>query len=116
MLGTPETTRKGTWTHATSADTSTITLAATTGVTHVIDFIHWSYAQGKATKGGLKITNSGSTTHFDIDLEQTIATQGAANSHGSLPFPNGIYGNVGEALEVVLEDNDSVSKLNVHSY
>ena len=115
MIGTPESIRKGTWTHATGAAASTVTLAATANVTHVVDCIHWSYATGSATKGALTITING-VVAWDVDLEMTLTTEGALNTHGSFIFPNGIYGNPGEALVMTLEDNDSVSKLNVHSY
>jgi putative N-acetylmannosamine-6-phosphate epimerase len=64
-------------------DTAVITLAAASGVSHVLDSLQWSY-DGASTTGGLTVTIN-AVSVFDVDIIR------AAADNDSMIFPKGMY-------------------------
>jgi hypothetical protein len=80
-------------THAPAADTAAIiTIAAVADETHVVDAVQWSYSEAP-TGGSLTITVN-AVTKFKIAI--------TAAGPGFINFPQGLYGDVNQAVVITL--------------
>lgn len=108
MQGLPETIAAPTFFHhAPAANTAATTgdIAAAAGVTHVLDWIAWSY-DDTPTGGKLTVAINAATV-FEINI--------AAAGPGFVEFPGGLYGAANQKMNVTLASGAGavVGKLNV---
>ncbi len=106
MTGLPETGAVPTFqTASAGANTDVvITLAAAIGVTHVLDWVHFSYDEDAST-GVLAITIGG-TDEYIIQTSAVAATTQMA----FIQFPGGFYGGVNEAMVITLDGGGGTAK------
>ena len=112
MHGLPEVEAAPTFfNHSPAANTAATTgdIAAAAGVTHVLDWVYWSFDRATGQATSLTIT-AGTTTLAKVDIVSGFSGVGEP-----LIFPGGIYGSANELLNVTLsaDNGGAIGKLNV---